>query len=101
MNDEVRLNDMTFGSLCRIGLVLSVCFWLPAGIVLGLAALGGAVEVDWMGKPATGLAGLVTCIVQGLGGALLTASALALGALVLRALGSRWRGPRLSLRREQ
>lgn len=99
MADDIRLNDLTLGSLCRIGFVLSACFWVPAGIALGIAAMTGVATVEWMGQPAPGLAGFAMGIVHGLVGALLTDAMLALGALVLCVARLRWRGPRLSLRR--
>lgn len=98
MTQSIHLTDLTLGSLCRIGLILSTAFWLPVSLLFGVAALTGAAEVDWMGTPVPTAAAIPVAILQGLAAALLSDAALALGALVLTGLRAFGRGPRLALR---
>lgn len=98
MTDTIRLADLTLGSLCRIGLILSTAFWLPASLLLGIAAVAGAAEVEWMGAPASTAVALPVALLQGLAAALLCDAALASGALVVTGLRPLGRGPRLALR---
>jgi hypothetical protein len=98
MTDTVRLADLTLGSLCEIGLILSTAFWLPTSLLFGVAAVAGAAEVEWMGAPVSTAAALPVALLQGLAAALLSDAALAGGALVLTILRKFVRGPRLALR---
>lgn len=98
MPDTIRLADLTLGSLCQIGLILSTAFWLPAGLLLGIGAVAGVAEVDWMGRPVSTAAALPVAVLQGLAAALLFDAALAVGALVVTGLRALGRGPRLALR---
>jgi hypothetical protein len=63
---DLRLSDFTLGSICRIGITLSSCFWFPASLLMGLAAAGGFLPDLGAGPNAPGLMGFVSGFLQGL-----------------------------------
>lgn len=37
----MRLSSLTTGTICRIGIALSTCFWIPAALLMGIAGAMG------------------------------------------------------------
>ncbi|WP_068082156.1 hypothetical protein [Novosphingobium rosa] len=96
----VRLSDLTLGSICRIGITLSSCFWLPASLLMGLAAASGVLPDLGVGPNAPGLMGFASGFLQGIGCSIANDVVVVLGALgfaVMRGFGA---GPNVVLRQK-
>lgn len=85
-----RLSDLTLGSICRIGITLSSCFWLPASLLMGLAGASGVLPDLGAGANPAGPMGFASGFLQGIGCSIANDAVLVLGALcfaVMRGIG--------------
>ena len=80
----ISFNQVTLGSLARIGLICSACLWLPFGGLLGLAGLFGASPVTINDARVVGVPGLLAGIVIGVVFALFGTLAMIAGACLSR-----------------
>lgn len=90
--DSPRTAPLSLGAMCRLGFLCSTCFWIPAGILLGIAVLFGSAEVDWLGETRSGMVGALAAFATAVVMALVFDAIFAIGAamlVLLRRLG--WR----------
>jgi hypothetical protein len=78
---DIRLSDLTIGTICRIGITPSSCFWMPVSLLFGIAGGSGAMPIEAWKHDASGFVGFVGGALQGIGCSLVTDVALVLGAL--------------------
>jgi hypothetical protein len=89
---DIRLCDLTLGAVCRIGITLSTCFWMPVSLLLGVAGAFGALPVESLQGDATGMVGFVSGFLQGIACSIATDAMLVLGALSLAIASRVWGG---------
>lgn len=97
---DLRLSDLTLGSVCRIGITLSSCFWLPASVLMGLAVASGVLPDLGAGANQSGLIGFASGFLQGIGCSIANDVVVVLGAVgfsVMRGFGA---GPNVVLRQK-
>ncbi|GGE96888.1 hypothetical protein [Sphingomonas prati] len=87
---DVRLSDLTFGTICRIGITLSTCFWMPASLLLGIAGAMGAMPVEGLQRDPRGVVGFIGGALQGIGCSIIMDVVLVLGALGMVAAQRVW-----------
>jgi hypothetical protein len=80
----ISFNQVTLGSLARVGLICSACLWLPFGGLVGLASLFGASPFEINDAQVVGAPGLLAGIVLGVVFALLGTLAMITGACLSR-----------------
>lgn len=98
MPRSIRLGDLSFGALCRVGTALSAAFWVPLGIVLGIAAASGAVPLAGVGAGQPGWMLLVLGVLQGVACSVANDVAVVIAAAGLTLARRHWPGPELALR---
>jgi hypothetical protein len=94
-DDSIRMADLTTGSLCKIGVTLSSCFWLPVALAMGVAAAAGYLP---MGGAAEPLVRFVIAALQGIAASLATDVLLVVGAVTFSASRKMHAASRLRLR---
>jgi len=90
--DNLRLSDLTFGTICRIGITLSTCFWMPASLLLGIASAMGTMPVQGLQRDPRGVVGFIGGALQGIGCSIAMDVALVLGTLGIFAAQRIWGG---------
>jgi hypothetical protein len=89
----LRYDQLTFGTLCRIGLILNLSLWLPIGVLFGVLSQFGLDTVKYNNAPITGWPAAAEALVIGVAfallGALVTVVAAALSRLFGRLTGHR------------
>lgn len=88
----VRLSDLTFGTICRIGITLSTCFWIPCSLLLGLLGMTGGLPLASPQHGTGGTVGFISGALQGIGYSILMDVMLVLGALSLIVSQRIWGG---------
>ena len=78
--EDMRLSDLTIGTLCRIGITLSTYFWMPAALLLGITGAVGNLPVAGFAG-ANGIIGFCVGLFQGICCSVATDAVLVLGAL--------------------
>lgn len=78
--EDMRLSDLTIGTLCRIGITLSTYFWMPAALLLGIVGALGDVPLAGLAA-ARGIVGFCVGLLQGICCSVATDVMLVLGAL--------------------
>lgn len=78
--EDMRLSDLTVGTLCRIGITLSTYFWMPAALLLGMAGALGKLPASGLAE-AGGIIGFVVGMFRGICCSIVTDAMLVLGAL--------------------
>ena len=96
MPRSIRLGNLSFGALCRIGTALSAAFWVPPGALLGIAAASGAVPLAGVDADQPAWLLLVLGVLQGVACSVANEVAVVIAAAGLTL--ARWRGPELALR---
>lgn len=95
---DIRLSDLTIGTICRIGITLSTCFWMPVSLLLGIAGAMGAMPIDGLQRDAGGFVGFVGGTLQGIGCSIAMDLMVILGALGLAVAQRLWGGGTFNLR---
>jgi len=95
---SIRLGDLSFGALCRVGTALSAAFWIPLGIVLGIAAASGAVSLTGVGAGQPAWMLLLLGVLQGVACSVANDVGVVIAAALLTLTRRRWPGPELALR---
>ncbi len=98
---EYRLSDLTIGTICRIGIALSTCFWMPVSLLLGIAGVMGALPGDGPQGDRRGFIGFVAGALQGIGCSIMMDVMLVLGALGMVAAQRIWGGGDFTLRQRK
>jgi hypothetical protein len=94
----IGFNQLTIGSLARIGLICNACLWLPIGLLLGILSLFGLATTALDNVRTTGVRGLLTGILLGVILTLFGTLARIAGAGASRLAGSLLRGQTLQLK---
>lgn len=89
---DIRLSDLTLGTICKIGITLSTCFWMPASLLLGIAGALGELPVESFNRDASGVVGFFGGFLQGIGCSIATDVILVLGAIGLTIASRAWGG---------
>lgn len=82
MDTPPLARDLPLGTLCRIGFLLSAAFWMPFGLLLGLARTFGIGTLVWLNQDVGAWMVIPAGLVLGLVMSLFNDVALAIGALL-------------------
>lgn len=87
----IRVADLPLGALCRAGFLLSLAFWVPLGLLVGIASMVEGGSVTWLGRDVSGVLALPAGVAGGFLLALINDALLALGALLFVLGRTAWR----------
>lgn len=77
----MRLSSLTTGTICRIGIALSTCFWIPAALLMGIAGAMGLLPDPDLGFVPRGFPGFAGGFLQGIGCSIVNDLVVVLGAV--------------------
>ncbi|MAW99381.1 MAG: hypothetical protein CMN72_06940 [Sphingomonas sp.] len=98
---DISFSDLSFGTICRIAVTLSTCFWIPVSILLGIVGATGATPIEGLHHHVNGFASFVAGAAQGIGMSVAMDVMLVAGALSALVAHRLWGGAtfRLKLRK--
>jgi hypothetical protein len=85
----IDFHQLTFGSLCKIGVICNLFVWCPFGLFMGFAGIAGYDVVELDGEPVTGLAALLTALGVSMAFAILGGIVIGIGGIIARFV-NRW-----------